>query len=89
MPKLTSKHSRSKKRGKKKLRIDAKIENLKYNPLLCQQLKTFTTDEFLSGQALENAAFLLNHDRNTFAISHWVSLLNALEVIRTPVFTTR
>jgi hypothetical protein len=73
MPRSTSKRSRSKKRGKKKLKIDAKIENLKYNPLLCQPLKTFNTDEFLSGQALENAAFLLNHDRNTFAISHWVS----------------
>lgn len=73
MPKLRSKCSRSKRRGKKKLKIDAKIENLKYNPSLCQQLKTFSIDEFLSGTAFNNAAFLLSYNKNTFAISHWVS----------------
>ena len=73
MPKSHNKHSRSKRRGKKKLKIDAKIENLKYNPFLCQPLKTFGIDEFLSGSAFNNASFLLNYNKNSFAISHWVS----------------
>lgn len=73
MPKSHSKRSRSKRRGKKKLKIDAKIENLKYNPSLCQQLKTVGIDEFLSGAAFANAAFLLSYKTNIFAISHWVS----------------
>jgi hypothetical protein len=55
------------------LKIDAKIENLKYDPSLCQQLKTVGIDEFLSGAAFDNAAFLLSYNKNTFAISHWVS----------------
>jgi len=46
MPKLHSKRSRSKRRGNTKLEIDAKIENLKYNPTLCQQLKTVGIDYF-------------------------------------------
>lgn len=73
MPKSHSKRSRSKRRGKKKLKIEAKIENLKYDPSLCQQLKTFGIDEFLSGTAFNNAAFLLSYNKNTFAISRWVS----------------
>lgn len=55
------------------MKIDAKIENLTYNPTLCQKLKLFTLKEFLSGEAFENAAFLLQYNSNTFAISHWVS----------------
>jgi len=55
------------------LKIDAKIENLKYNPSLCQQLKTFGIDEFLSGSAFQNAAFFLSYNQNTFGVSHWVS----------------
>lgn len=73
MPKSHNKRSRSKRRGKKKLKIDAKIENLKYDPFLCQPLKTFGIDEFLSGSAFSNASFLLNYNKNSFAISHWVS----------------
>jgi len=55
------------------LEIDAKIENLKYNPTLCQQLKTVSINEFLSGKAFANAAFLLSYNQNVFAISHWIS----------------
>ena len=73
MPKSHSKRSRLKQRGKKKLKIDAKIENLKYDPSLCQQFKSLSIDEFLSGVAFENAAFLLSYNKNIFAISHWVS----------------
>lgn len=73
MPKLHSIRSRSKRRGKKKLKIDAKIENLKYDPSLCQQPKAVGIEEFLSGAAFSNAAFLLSYNKNTFAISHWVS----------------
>lgn len=73
MTKSNNKRSRSKQQGKKKLKIDAKIENLKYNLSLCQQLKTYDIDKFLSGSAFDNAAFLLSYNNNTFAISHWVS----------------
>lgn len=73
MPKSHSKRSRLKQRGNKKLKIDAKIENLKYDPSLCQQFKTLGIDEFLSGVAFENSAFLLSYNKNIFAISHWVS----------------
>src|SRR3990172_11987117 len=73
MPKSHSKNSRLKQRGEKKLKIDAKIENLKYDPSLCQQFKSLSIDEFLSGVAFENAAFLLSYNKNIFAISHWVS----------------
>jgi hypothetical protein len=73
MPRLHNKRFRSKQRGKKKLNIDAKIENLTYDPSLCQQLKTVGIDEFLSGEAFKNAAFLLSYNKHTFAISHWVS----------------
>lgn len=55
------------------LKIDAKIENLKYESTLCQQLKTFGIDDFPSGAAFSKAAFLLSYKNNTFAISHWVS----------------
>jgi len=55
------------------LRIDAKIENLTYSHSLCQQLKIFGIDEFLSGIAFNNAAFLLSYNKNTIAVSHWVS----------------
>ncbi|MBU1298182.1 MAG: hypothetical protein KJ963_01110 [Bacteroidetes bacterium] len=73
MLKSHSKHSRSKRRGKKKLKVDAKIENLKYVPSLCLKLKTLGIDEFLSGTAFNNAAFILSYNQNTFSISHWVS----------------
>jgi len=73
MPKSHNKRSPSRLRGKKKLKIDAKIENLKYDPCLCQQLKTVSINEFLSGVAFNNAAFTLSYNQNIFAISHWVS----------------
>jgi hypothetical protein len=71
--KFLSKPSPSKRRGKKKLKIDAKIENLKYNPILCQELKTFGIDDFISGTAFHHASFLLSYNNNSFGISHWVS----------------
>ncbi|MBU4077278.1 MAG: hypothetical protein KKI06_11350 [Euryarchaeota archaeon] len=55
------------------LKIDAKIENLKYESNLCQQLKNFGIDDLLSGVTFSKAAFLLSYKNNTFAISHWVS----------------
>lgn len=73
MLKSHSKHSRSRQRGKNKLKVDAKIENLKYVPSLCLKLKTLGIDEFLSGTAFNNAAFILSYNHNAFAISHWVS----------------
>ena len=60
-------------RGKRKLKIDARIENLKYETSLCQQLKSVDIDEFVSGTAFRNGAFLLSYSNNIFAISHWVS----------------
>ncbi|MBU2471012.1 MAG: hypothetical protein KKF20_01210, partial [Bacteroidetes bacterium] len=55
------------------MKVDAKIENLKYVPSLCLKLKTLGIDEFLSGTAFNNAAFILSYNQNTFSISHWVS----------------
>jgi hypothetical protein len=71
--KFLSKLSRSRRRGKKKLKIDARIENLKYDVSLCQQLKTVGIDDFISGSAFQNASFLLSYNNNSFGISHWVS----------------
>lgn len=73
MPNFQNKRSYSKKRGRKKLKIDARIENLKYDTSLCKHLDTFSVDDFLSGLAFSNSAFILSYKKNIYAISHWVS----------------
>ncbi|MDI6804233.1 MAG: hypothetical protein QME58_10370 [Bacteroidota bacterium] len=73
MPKYRTKLLHLKRRGKKKLKIYARIENLKYNTSLCKHLKTVSVDDFLKGSAFSNAAFILAYQKNIYAISHWVS----------------
>lgn len=73
MTKFQHKRLHLKKRGKKKLKIDARIENLKYDTSLCKHLKTVSVDDFLKGSAFSNAAFFLSYQKNVYAISHWVS----------------
>lgn len=53
--------------------INAKIRNIKYEPLLCSELTSFDYSD-LARALGDKAAFFLDVDeQNTFAISRWVS----------------
>jgi len=57
----------------KTLNIYAKItKGIKYTPLLCRKLRTFTLDQ-IKKEWPQDATFLLKIDENTIATSWWVS----------------
>ena len=55
------------------MKVSAKITGIKYKPLLCAKLKSYSFEE-LSTALSESASFNLNVDeRNSIAVSWWVS----------------
>jgi len=56
-----------------RLKIIAKLENLKFTPTLLPKLKEFSVDDFISGKPARTANYVLNYKDNSFGISQWVS----------------
>ncbi|MCL4385109.1 MAG: hypothetical protein M1326_02200 [Cyanobacteria bacterium] len=55
------------------MNILAKITGIKYKPLLCAKLKSYSFEE-LSSALSESTSFILNVDENNkIAVSWWVS----------------
>ena len=55
------------------MNIEAKIENVEYEPTLCQKLLSFTLENFKNGTAFKRASFVLDLGENKIGVSQWVS----------------
>jgi len=53
--------------------IYAKIERLKYSPLLLPELKECSMEDLEGGKMGGIASFILNYENNRFGVSQWVS----------------
>lgn len=68
--------------------VKAKIEDLTYDPTLCKNLKTYSLQEFYSGESFKDASFTVNLDENEYAISWWVSPKRTRSYPRARVYDT-
>lgn len=63
----------TRKCSRKTMQILARIEHVKYTPLLCRELPTVSLMDFENGTAFSHATFLIDLPEGKIAVSHWVS----------------
>lgn len=68
--------------------VKAKIEDLTYEPTMCKDLKTYSLQEFYSGEALSDSSFVVETEDNEYAVSTWVSPKRTRSYPRARVYNT-
>lgn len=68
--------------------VKAKIEELNYEPTLCDTLETYSLQKLYSGDALSNSSFIVNTKDNQYAVSTWVTPKRTRSYPRARVYNT-
>jgi hypothetical protein len=68
--------------------VNATINTISYDPILCKDLNTYSIEDFYSGKAFNDSSFRVNTEENNYAVSWWVSPKRTRSYPRARVYDT-